>query len=64
VLSQLATTSTPSSAKKYRLVHKKTGATRGVFASHSSAKSALDNHPLKKHLVIEELTSEDLTQLD
>ena len=59
----MPSSSTPSSAKKYRLVHKKTGATRGVFASHSSAKSVLDNHPLKKHLVIEEITLEEFDQL-
>lgn len=44
-----------TSPKKFRLINTKTRSTRGVFDSHASAKAALANHPLKKHLVIEEV---------
>ena len=48
-----------TSPKKFRLFNTKTRSTRGVFDSHASAKAALANHPLKKHLVIEEVEETD-----
>ncbi|MHB8123416.1 MAG: hypothetical protein ACYDG4_14815 [Desulfuromonadaceae bacterium] len=45
--------SSASAPKKYRLVHKKTNATRGVYSSKEDAHAALQLHPLRKDLTVE-----------
>lgn len=44
--------------KKFRLIHKKTGSTRGIFNSHAEAMKAHGSHPMKSQLTVEEVDGE------
>ena len=46
------------SNKKFRLIHKKTGSTRGIYNSHSEAMKAHGSHPMKSQLTVEEVDGE------
>jgi hypothetical protein len=46
----------PTIDKKFRLKDKKSGATRGVFGSHSDAMAAHAKHPQKSSLMVEDFT--------
>lgn len=46
------------SDKKFRLIHKKTGSTRGIYNSHSEAMKAHGSHPMKSQLTVEEVDDE------
>lgn len=50
--------STSQSDKKFRLIHKKTGSTRGIFNSHAEAMKAHGSHPMKNQLTVEEVDGE------
>ena len=43
------------SVKKFRLIHKKTGSTRGIYNSHAEALKAHGSHPMKSQLTVEEV---------
>lgn len=45
--------------KKFRLIHKKTGSTRGIFNSHAEAMMAHGSHPMKSQLTVEEVEESD-----
>lgn len=45
--------------KKFRLIHKKTGSTRGIYNSHAEAMKAHGSHPMKSQLTVEEVEESD-----
>ena len=47
------------SDKKFRLIHKKTGSTRGIYNSHAEAMKAHGSHPMKSQLTVEEVEESD-----